>query len=144
MAFRFQEAVAAGTEIRFAELDLLPDTIQSAFSNQARMPEPVSNALLTLRCAETAAERERAWSEFLEVHSGLMLHVARSLGGGHDDVMDRYTFMLESLERDDYRRLRGFVADGRCTFSTWLIVVSRRLCLDHHRKRYGRLQSKEA
>ena len=108
------------------------------------MPEPVPNALSLLLCAETAAERDRAWSEFLEAHSGLMLHVARSLGGGHDDIMDRYTFMLESLERDDYRRLRGFVGDGRCTFSTWLIVVARRLCLDHHRKRYGRLQSDEA
>lgn len=54
--------------------------------------------------------------------------------------MDRYTFMLEALQQDDYRRLRGFTADGRSSFSTWLIVVARRLCLDHHRQRYGRPQ----
>jgi RNA polymerase sigma factor (sigma-70 family) len=96
-----------------------------------------------LLCAETPADRERAWAEFLDTYSRLLLNVARSLGGGHDDVMDRYTFMLEALERDDSRRLRGFVSDGRCTFATWLTVVARRLCLDHHRKRYGRLQSDE-
>ena len=34
-----------------------------------------------------------------------------------------------------------WVADGRSRFSTWLVVVARRLCLDHHRRRYGRLRA---
>jgi RNA polymerase sigma factor (sigma-70 family) len=67
-----------------------------------------------------------------------MLHVARSLGGDHDAAMDRYAYILEQLRRDDYRRLRTFMADGRSEFSTWLVVVAQRLCLDHHRQRYGR------
>jgi RNA polymerase sigma factor (sigma-70 family) len=32
------------------------------------------------------------------------------------------------------------VTDGRGKFTTWLIVVARRLCHDHHRHRYGRPQ----
>ena len=46
--------------------------------------------------------------------------------------------MLDELRRDDCRRLRRFSADGRSRFSTWLVVVARRLCLDHYRLRYGR------
>src|SRR5260370_32412986 len=35
-------------------------------------------------------------------------------------------------------RLHGYVAEGRSKFTTWLVVVARRLCLDFHRHRYGR------
>jgi RNA polymerase sigma factor (sigma-70 family) len=52
--------------------------------------------------------------------------------------MDGYAYVLEALRADDYRRLRAYTADGRGKFSTWLVVVARRLCLDFHRKRYGR------
>ncbi len=69
-----------------------------------------------------------------------MLHAARTLGGDHDAVMDRYTFVLDALQCEDFRRLRGYVARPRGKFTTWLIVVARRLCLDEHRHRHGRLQ----
>lgn len=82
--------------------------------------------------------RERAWALLVSAHSRLVLHVARSLGGDHDAVMDRYAYVLEELWRDDFHRLRTFARDGRSRFSTWLVVVARRLCLDHHRHRYGR------
>jgi len=54
--------------------------------------------------------------------------------------MDAYAYLLEQLRRDDFRRLRGYIPDGRTKFTTWLVVVARRLCLDHLRRRYGRLQ----
>lgn len=84
------------------------------------------------------SEREAAWTAFLDRYSRLLLRVAHSLGGGHDAAMDRYAYVLEWLRRDDFSRLRTFVPDGRCQFSTWLVVVARRLCLDHGRRRYGR------
>lgn len=82
--------------------------------------------------------RDEAWAEFVRQHSRLLLHVARSLGGDHDAAMDRYAYVLEQLRRDDFRRLRTYSADGRSEFSTWLVVVAQRLCLDHYRERYGR------
>jgi RNA polymerase sigma factor (sigma-70 family) len=85
--------------------------------------------------------REAAWTAFLHEHSRLIVQVARSQGGDHDAAMDRYTFILEALRRDDFHRLRGYQSDGAGRFSTWLIVVVRRLCLDQHRHRYGRTQS---
>ena len=103
---------------------------------------------MTSRCAPPVLERllqarsgpplERAWTEFLQEYSRLILHVARSFGGSYDAVMDRYAYVLERLRHDDHRRLRGYVADGRGKFTTWLVVVVRRLCLDQTRARYGR------
>jgi RNA polymerase sigma factor (sigma-70 family) len=48
---------------------------------------------------------------------------------------------LEKLREDDFRRLRAFAANGRGKFTTWLVVVARRLCVDHHRHQYGRPQA---
>ena len=91
--------------------------------------------------ASDAEGRTAAWEELVARHSRLLLHVARSFGGGHDEAMERYTYILDKLYEGDYHRLRAFQADGRARFSTWLTVAARRLCLDHHRSRYGRDRS---
>jgi RNA polymerase sigma factor (sigma-70 family) len=101
------------------------------------------DVLARLLAANTAASRDETWTAFVAAHSRLLLHVARSLGGDHDAAMDRYGQVLEHLRRDDCRRLRAFVADGRSEFSTWLVVVAQRICLDHHRRRYGRSETGE-
>ena len=84
------------------------------------------------------ADRDRAWEAFVDRHTRLILHAARSLGGDRDSVMDRYAHVLEQLAKDDFRRLRRFAADGRAEFTTWLVVVARRLCVDFERHRFGR------
>jgi RNA polymerase sigma factor (sigma-70 family) len=96
--------------------------------------------LFRLVSAAERTARDAAWEAFVSANSKLLLHVARSLGGDHDAAMDRYACVLEQLRQDDYRRLRAYVADGRSKFSTWLTVVGRRLCLDYHRQRYGRVR----
>jgi RNA polymerase sigma factor (sigma-70 family) len=85
--------------------------------------------------------REHAWTAFAEACSDLLLHVARSLGGDQDAVMDRYLFVLQALRENGHHRLRAFAVDGHGEFAAWLVVVVRRLCYDHHRTRYGRPQS---
>jgi RNA polymerase sigma factor (sigma-70 family) len=84
------------------------------------------------------------WRVFIAEHTRLLLHVARSVSTSHDDTMDAYTFVLEQLRADDFRRLRDFAADPRSKLSTWLVVVARRLCLDLYRRRYGRNRSSES
>ena len=54
--------------------------------------------------------------------------------------MDRYAYILEKLRESDFRRLRGFDSAAGASFSTWLVVACRRLCLDFHRSRYGRVR----
>lgn len=104
------------------------------------MTSPSADGLQFLLAARDSGARDTAWSAFLEVHSSLILHVARSLGGDQDAAMDRYAFVVAALRQDDCRRLRAYLADGRGKFSTWLMVVVRRLCFDQHRQRYGRQQ----
>ena len=89
------------------------------------------------------ADREAGWAKFIATHTRLLLQVARSIGKGHDDAMDAYTTMLSRLVENDYRRLRAYAVDPRSKFTTWLVVVARRLCLDWYRTRYGRDRSKE-
>lgn len=98
-------------------------------------------ATLSRLLPEDSASSEEAWADFVASHSKLILYVARSLGGGHDAVMDRYACILEQLRADNFRRLRTYAADGRSEFSTWLVVVAQRICLDHRRARYGRIRT---
>lgn len=105
---------------------------------------PRSSSLLALEllfAPPDDAARERAWTDFLGGASDGLLRVARVMGGDEDAVMNRYAFILDALSRDDYRRLRAYVDDGKSSFETWLAVVARRLCLDEYRGRYGRAQS---
>ena len=90
--------------------------------------------------APTDAARDDAWADFIQAHHRLLIHVARSANGPRDvdAAMDAYTFILDRLRENDFRRLRAFVADGRSTFVTWLVVVAKRLCIDFARARYGR------
>ena len=90
------------------------------------------------------ASREEAWTGFVRAYTRLLLHVARALSHDYDTAMDTYAFILEQLRCDDFTRLSAYVANDRCKFSTWLVVVSRRLCLDHLRQRYGRARDPAA
>ena len=105
------------------------------------MTVPLPESLVRLLAAPPGSEQEEAWAAFLAEHHGTLLYVARRFGGGHDATMDRFAWMLDGLQRDGFRRLRGYEGLGPGPFSTWLIVVARRLCLDHHRSRYGRQQA---
>lgn len=113
---------------------LSPPSMQVTVTERRNLPPAVARLL----CAATPEEREEAWAAFVQSHSRLVFHAAHTFGGGHDRTMDAYAFILERLRGDDFRRIRAFAADGRSLFSTWLVVVSRRLCMDHHRQRYGR------
>ena len=96
--------------------------------------------LSTLLNATDPAAREAAWTRFVEIHSRLLLHAARSVDRDRDATMDAYAYLLEQFRRDDFHRLRAYACDGRSKFTTWLVLVARRLCLDHVRQRYGRAQ----
>jgi RNA polymerase sigma factor (sigma-70 family) len=88
--------------------------------------------------ASGAAGKDEAWSRFVARFSPLLLHTARTVAREHDRAMDAYAYLLEQLRQDDSRRLRQYLEDSRAQFTTWLVIVARRLCVDFLRQRYGR------
>jgi len=104
-------------------------------------PLDLPRELSRLLDARTPSRADAAWADFVAVHSRLLLHVVRALTSDPDAAMDAYTRVLERLREDDCRRLRAYVPDGRSRFTTWLVTVVRRLCLDWHRERFGRARA---
>lgn len=107
------------------------------------MASSLSPALADLLGATDPAEVDRAWTAFLDHYNSLILHVTRSQGREHDAAMDAYAYVLEALSEDDYRRLRAYSPRSNTKFTTWLVVITRRLCLDWHRHRYGRARDSD-
>jgi RNA polymerase sigma factor (sigma-70 family) len=105
------------------------------------MARSLPPTLARLLAANDPAAFEAAWAPFLAEYTPLLLHVARKFRKDYDAAADAYACIVEQLRADDSRRLRTFVADGRSDFSTWLVVVAQRICLDHLRHRYGRRRS---
>jgi len=101
-----------------------------------RLPPEVGDFL----GATDPAVREAAWDRFVASHSRLILHVARSVFRDADEAMDAYTCCLERLRADGGRRLSTFLSRNNSKFSTWLVVVVRRMCLDHLRQKRGRVR----
>lgn len=99
---------------------------------------PVLSALLA---AGDEGARDAAWEGFVAAHTALLLHTCHTLARDRDAAMDGYAFILEALREDHHHRLRAYVPDPRTRFTTWLVVVARRLLLDRHRHRYGRPRS---
>src|SRR5205814_9688368 len=94
---------------------------------------PINKILKQLR-----SEPEAAWTLFLHEYASLILQVVRHFERNSDQASDCFQFICERLCEDRCRRLRKFKPKGAATFSTWLRAVVRNLCLDWHRKQFGR------
>lgn len=80
------------------------------------------------------------WAEFLEQFSPVLRQVIVFSVDDADAQADCFVFVCEKLAENDFRRLRKFRCDGKASFTTWLRVVTRNLCLDWARKNFGRTQ----
>jgi RNA polymerase sigma factor (sigma-70 family) len=103
---------------------------------------PTDNDLEITHLLQRLASQEpqEAWGEFLTVSSPLIHQVIQAFEREPDLAGDCFLFVCENLCQDGFRRLRRFKAGGSARFSTWLRVVVRNLCLDWHRKEFGRQQ----
>ena len=105
-----------------------------------QLSAPVPPQLSALLQASDDVTRSRAWTAFLDEYSRLLIATTRKAAVNHDGAMDHYAYILDELRQDDFHRLRSFAGEGRGKFTTWLVVVARRLCVDHHRQTHGRTQ----
>lgn len=91
--------------------------------------------------AADPAARDAAWERFVATFSRLLLHVARSVFSDPDEAMDAYACCLEHLRANGGRRLATYAGRNNSKFSTWLVVVARRLCLDCRRQKVGHFRA---
>ncbi len=104
------------------------------------MPPPLAE----LFSAGDEVTANSAWDAFLSSYGDLILRTARSVNRDHDAAMDAYTHVLDRLRADDFARLKKFSGGDQDNLSRWLVVVSRRMCMDLHRQRYGRTREHTA
>ena len=95
---------------------------------------PINEMLKQLR----SREPQQAWALFLQDYGSLILQIVRRFEQNADHVSDCFQFVCEQISKGRFRRLRKFKAAGSAKFATWLRAVVRNLCLDWHRKQFGR------
>jgi RNA polymerase sigma-70 factor (ECF subfamily) len=86
--------------------------------------EPVAIDTLIERCL---AGDQQAWSEIVRRHWRKVFNVAYKFVGRYDEAED----LTQDIFLKIFRALHTF--DRRANFQTWLVSVSRNLCIDHYR-----------
>ena len=71
---------------------------------------------------------QAAWDDIVRLYRRKVFNVAYKFVGRHDEAEDLTQDVFLKL----FKSLRTF--DRRANFSTWLISVSRNLCIDHYRR----------
>jgi len=91
--------------------------------SDASTAQPNIDALIE-RCL---AGEQAAWEEIVRLHRRKVFNIAYKFVGKHDLAED----LTQDIFLKLYRSLNTF--DRRANFQTWLISVSRNLCIDHYR-----------
>ena len=91
---------------------------------QIHSPEPPPIDALIERCLRGD---EFAWEQIVRQHWRKVFNVAYKFVGTHEQAED----LTQDIFLKVFRSLETF--DRRANFQTWLISVSRNLCIDHYR-----------
>jgi len=70
---------------------------------------------------------QTAWEDIVRQHRRKMFNIAYKFTGRHDEAEDLTQDILLKI----FKSLHTF--DRRANFQTWLVSVSRNLCIDHYR-----------
>lgn len=93
-----------------------------------------ANLLRKLSSADAGA----AWVEFLERYAPLIMSVASQFEYEQDRINECFLYACAQLNDNGFRRLLKFNTTGKAAFRTWLGSVVFNLCVDWHRREYGR------
>ena len=90
----------------------------------AASPPPQEIDPLIERCL---SGDQAAWEHIVRLYRRKVFNIAYKFVGRHDEAED----LTQDVFLKVFKSLRTF--DRRANFSTWLISVSRNLCIDHYR-----------
>ena len=77
--------------------------------------------------------RREGWKQFVEEYSDLMFTIIKRVVHNEDEAADIYVSVLETLRKDNCKRLKSF--RGKSKFSTWLTSVVKNLIADYFRRK---------
>lgn len=75
---------------------------------------------------------------FLHAFAQIILQVIAVCESDAENRAECFVYVCEQLARHRFRRLRRFQREGPASFTTWLRAVVRNLCVDWHRREFGR------
>lgn len=93
-------------------------------------PAPLApNAMVDALVERCLAGDQDAWGEIVRLHWRKVFNLAYKFVGRHDEAED----LTQDIFLRIFKALHSF--DRRANFQTWLISISRNLCIDHYRSR---------
>jgi RNA polymerase sigma factor (sigma-70 family) len=87
-----------------------------------------------------SAQAGSAWAEFIDRFSPLIMKAVGEFEYRQDRSNECFLFICEKLCDQQFRRLQKYNATSKASFHTWLSVVVFNLCVDWHRREFGRAQ----
>jgi len=95
---------------------------------------PVANPVAPNPAIDELVERclagdQEAWAGIVRLHWRKVFNVAYKFVGRHDEAED----LTQDIFLRIFKALHTF--DRRANFQTWLVSISRNLCIDHYRSR---------
>jgi RNA polymerase sigma factor (sigma-70 family) len=93
-------------------------------SSEENVTSPASTEALVERCL---AGDQAAWDQIVRQHWRKVFNLAYKFVGRHDEAED----LTQDIFLKIFKALHTF--DRRANFQTWLISISRNLCIDHYR-----------
>src|SRR3712207_1024144 len=101
-----------------------PIPVQPCMSADARSPQPQPIDDIIQRCL---SGNQAAWETIVRLHWRKVFNIAYKFTGKHDEAED----LTQDVFLKIFKSLNTF--DQRANFQTWLVSVSRNLCIDHYR-----------
>ena len=90
-------------------------------------PSPVTTDAIDALIQRCLAGDQSAWEDIVRQHRRKVFNIAYKFVGKHDEAED----LTQDIFLKIFRSLHTF--DRRANFQTWLVSVSRNLCIDHYR-----------
>ena len=90
-------------------------------------PSPVPTDAIDALIQRCLAGDQQAWEEIVRQHRRKVFNIAYKFTGKHDEAED----LTQDIFLKIFKSLHTF--DRRANFQTWLVSVSRNLCIDHYR-----------
>jgi RNA polymerase sigma-70 factor (ECF subfamily) len=90
-------------------------------------PLPAPSDAIDALIQRCLAGDQQAWEEIVRQHRRKVFNIAYKFTGKHDEAED----LTQDIFLKIFKSLHTF--DRRANFQTWLVSVSRNLCIDHYR-----------